>query len=225
MGRPPLGGQRGPPNAPSPGGEELVRRAQPEGSAVTIVRVGRPIGNSKSGESRSNASARTPPPIKPVTSTDTPAQAPPGIHGIPPPGLRDGSGLSRRRSGPGDGGPTCADTPCRRGGAHRSTPTWPAHGWPQENRLADGGHRGPRARRTAAARHGTAAGRGRRPLRGPWPISVPRTPPGVGQAPAGGARVGELSTGNRARRGGRSRGHTTTAPLGEGVPSSGEPTG
>lgn len=139
---------------------------------------------------------RTPPPIKPVTSTDTPAQTPPGIHGIPPPGLRDGSGLSRRRSGPGDGGPTCADTPCRRGGAHRSTPTWPAHGWPQENRLADGGHRGPRARRTAAARHGTAAGRGRRPLRGPWPISVPRTPPGVGQAPAGGARVGELSTGN-----------------------------
>jgi len=143
MGRPPLGGQRGPPNAPSPGGEELVRRAQPEGSAVTIVRVGRPIGNSKSGESRSNASARTPPPIKPVTSTDTPAQTPPGIHGIPPPGLRDGSGLSRRRSSPGDGGPTCADTPCRRGGARWSTPTWPAHGWPQENRLADGGHRGP----------------------------------------------------------------------------------
>ena len=46
MGRPPLGGQRGPPNAPSPGGEELVRRAQPVGSAETIVRVGRPIGNS-----------------------------------------------------------------------------------------------------------------------------------------------------------------------------------
>ena len=86
---------------------------------------------------------RTPPPIKPVTSTDTPAQTPPGIHGIPPPGLRDGSGLSRRRSSPGDGGPTCADTPCRRGGARWSTPTWPAHGWPQENRLADGGHRGP----------------------------------------------------------------------------------
>ncbi len=50
MGRPPLGGQRGPPNAPSPGGEELVRRAQPVGSAVLILLVGRPISKPKAEE-------------------------------------------------------------------------------------------------------------------------------------------------------------------------------
>lgn len=230
MGRPPLGGQRGPPNAPSPGGEELVRRAQPEGSAVTIVRVGRPIGNSKSGESRSNASA-------PHTSPDQArdqhrhARTGPAWHSRHPT-----SGTSGRV------GSVAAPVGPRRRGAdlcrhavstRRRAPVDPDVAG---TRVAPGeptcGRRSPRAPRAphcgGPSRHRGWAG----PTTPPGPVADlrPQDPTGSGAGPCRrgeGRRTehGELSTGNRARRGGRSRGHTTTAPLGEGVPSSGEPTG